>query len=316
MGRYNHFFKNASYAPGVNATANGSIYFTPSSGTYEVHGPVRDKWASLGYEASCLGYPTSDVLITSTDQESNFNGGTVIYNNASAQTVSNCNAPGTNQDYMPPGATINPQCNQPVSERVGNWWCPTAGGSAPTQAHATPALTTPTGGFCNSSGCYHQYDDFKVDFESSNGSWGYGPTTLGVESHSITWQLTGAESRAQPVSYFNSVPTTDVIFSGDLFNAAPGVEGDPVGGANGVNVVGNVDAFTPTRWNPNGFKSYDNTAYDHSQVIQISWKYPGYDGYWYTYTKSPSSHDSAKTTYRFDGVDQLPSMPFGGGYRN
>jgi hypothetical protein len=128
--------------------------------------------------------------------------------------------------------------------------------------------------------------------------------------------LTGAESRAQPVSYFNSVPTTDVIFSGDLFNAAPGVEGDPVGGANGVNVVGNVDAFTPTRWNPNGFKSYDNTAYDHSQVIQISWKYPGYDGYWYTYTKSPSSHDSAKTTYRFDGVDQLPSMPFGGGYRN
>lgn len=107
-----------------------------------------------------------------------------------------------------------------------------------------------------------------------NGSWGYGPTTLGVESHSITWQLTGAESRAQPVSYFNSVPTTDVIFSGDLFNAAPGVEGDPVGGANGVNVVGNVDAFTPTRWNPNGFKSYDNTAYDHSQVIQISWNTP------------------------------------------
>jgi len=113
VGRYNHFFKNASYAPGVNATANGSIYFTPSSGTYEVHGPVRDKWASLGYEASCLGYPTSDVLITSTGQESNFNGGTVIYNNASAQTVSNCNAPGTNQDYMPPGATINPQCTNP-----------------------------------------------------------------------------------------------------------------------------------------------------------------------------------------------------------
>jgi uncharacterized protein with LGFP repeats len=47
VGRYNHF-------------QNGSIYWTPQTGAWEVHGAIRDKWASLGWEKSVLGYPTSD----------------------------------------------------------------------------------------------------------------------------------------------------------------------------------------------------------------------------------------------------------------
>lgn len=47
IGRYNHF-------------QGGSIYWTPSTGAYEVHGLIRDKWAELGWEKSCLGYPISD----------------------------------------------------------------------------------------------------------------------------------------------------------------------------------------------------------------------------------------------------------------
>jgi hypothetical protein len=47
IGRYNHF--------GV-----GSIYWTPATGAHEVHGAIRDKWASMGWERSYLGYPTSD----------------------------------------------------------------------------------------------------------------------------------------------------------------------------------------------------------------------------------------------------------------
>ncbi len=46
-GRFNHF-------------QGGSIYWTPTTGAYEVHGPIRDKWASLGWEKSALGYPISD----------------------------------------------------------------------------------------------------------------------------------------------------------------------------------------------------------------------------------------------------------------
>lgn len=47
IGRYNHF-------------QNGSIYWTPATGAHEVHGIIRNKWASLGWERSSLGYPTSD----------------------------------------------------------------------------------------------------------------------------------------------------------------------------------------------------------------------------------------------------------------
>jgi uncharacterized protein with LGFP repeats len=46
-GRYNHF-------------EGGSIYWTPDTGAWEVHGAIRDKWASLGWERSFLGYPISD----------------------------------------------------------------------------------------------------------------------------------------------------------------------------------------------------------------------------------------------------------------
>jgi uncharacterized protein with LGFP repeats len=47
IGRYNHF-------------QAGSIYWTPRTGAHEVQGAIRDKWASLGWERSYLGYPTSD----------------------------------------------------------------------------------------------------------------------------------------------------------------------------------------------------------------------------------------------------------------
>lgn len=40
--------------------ANGSIYYTAGLGAFEVHGAIRDKWASLGWERSFLGYPVSD----------------------------------------------------------------------------------------------------------------------------------------------------------------------------------------------------------------------------------------------------------------
>lgn len=47
VGRFNHF-------------QGGSIYWTPETGAHEIHGAIRDKWASLGWERSHLGYPTSD----------------------------------------------------------------------------------------------------------------------------------------------------------------------------------------------------------------------------------------------------------------
>jgi hypothetical protein len=49
LGRYNHFER-------------GSIYWTYRTGAHEVHGAIRDKWASLGWERSWLGFPTSNEM--------------------------------------------------------------------------------------------------------------------------------------------------------------------------------------------------------------------------------------------------------------
>jgi uncharacterized protein with LGFP repeats len=51
IGAYNHF-------------QMGSIYWSPTTGAHEVHGAIRQEWASLGWEKSYIGYPTTDELIT------------------------------------------------------------------------------------------------------------------------------------------------------------------------------------------------------------------------------------------------------------
>ena len=58
IGRFNHF-------------QGGSIYWTPSTGAHEVHGAIRDYWASRGWEQSCFGYPTTD------EQADGSNGGRI-----------------------------------------------------------------------------------------------------------------------------------------------------------------------------------------------------------------------------------------------
>lgn len=49
IGRYNDF-------------EYGSIYWSPTYGAYEIHGSIRERWATLGSEAGALGYPVSDQL--------------------------------------------------------------------------------------------------------------------------------------------------------------------------------------------------------------------------------------------------------------
>jgi uncharacterized protein with LGFP repeats len=51
VGRYNVF-------------QSGSIYWTPQTGAFEVHGAIRDQWKVLNWEAGVLGYPISDETTT------------------------------------------------------------------------------------------------------------------------------------------------------------------------------------------------------------------------------------------------------------
>jgi len=66
IGRYNHF-------------QGGSVYWSPQSGAHEVHGNIRDKWASMGWETSYLGYPVSDEYAAPPGRASNFQNGQISW---------------------------------------------------------------------------------------------------------------------------------------------------------------------------------------------------------------------------------------------
>jgi uncharacterized protein with LGFP repeats len=67
-GRFNHF-------------EHGSIYWTPETGAHEVHGLIREKWASIGWERSRLRYPTSDEETPpgGHGRVSDFQGGAIVW---------------------------------------------------------------------------------------------------------------------------------------------------------------------------------------------------------------------------------------------
>jgi hypothetical protein len=68
VGRYNVF-------------ENGSIYWSPSTGAFEVHGLIRDKYRDVGWEAGFLGYPILDELVTpdGVGRYSVFQGGSIYW---------------------------------------------------------------------------------------------------------------------------------------------------------------------------------------------------------------------------------------------
>lgn len=208
---------------------------------------------------------------------------------------------------VPAGVEGDP-CARPVAERVGNWVC-----AEQSPVMLVAAVQQP--GFCNSSGCYTRRDDFRVTYESIKASWGYGDKVLGTHEHQVTWQLQGGQMHASPVRYRNSIATIEVVFSGQLLNTAPGAMGSPVDGTLSLYNAGNVSANAWRSWLPNGYISYDVNNWDQSQAIELSWKYPGYPGYWFAWVKSPSARSTDKVIYRFLSADQLPAEPFGGGHR-
>ena len=69
VGRFNHF-------------QNGSIYWTPSTGAHYVGGAIGGHWASLGFERSALGYPTSDEYAVAGGRRSDFQHGSLLWNAA------------------------------------------------------------------------------------------------------------------------------------------------------------------------------------------------------------------------------------------
>jgi uncharacterized protein with LGFP repeats len=74
VGRYTHFSKA------------GSIYWTPSTGAHAVYGAIRDRWASMGWELSWLGYPTRDEFSVPGGRQTNFQNGYIFWNASNGAT--------------------------------------------------------------------------------------------------------------------------------------------------------------------------------------------------------------------------------------
>ncbi|WP_425309456.1 PKD domain-containing protein [Ammonicoccus fulvus] len=74
VGRFNHF-------------EGGSIYWSPGTGAWEVHGLIRDEWARRGWERSSLGYPTSDEFAVPGGRRSNFQRGYIEWVNGRINVV-------------------------------------------------------------------------------------------------------------------------------------------------------------------------------------------------------------------------------------
>ncbi|TVT17458.1 hypothetical protein FNH05_36025, partial [Amycolatopsis rhizosphaerae] len=77
VGRYNHF------------SGPGSIYWSPNTGAHGIYGAIRDKWASMGWETSPLGYPTSDEYDVTGGRRNDFVSGwiTFWFGNGTAQVT-------------------------------------------------------------------------------------------------------------------------------------------------------------------------------------------------------------------------------------
>ncbi|WP_380161211.1 CAP domain-containing protein [Kineococcus sp. R86509] len=63
--------------------AGGSIYWNPVTGAQVVRGALRDRWASLGFENSWLGYPTGAEFAVRNGFAQRFQGGIVYWSSAS-----------------------------------------------------------------------------------------------------------------------------------------------------------------------------------------------------------------------------------------
>ncbi|WP_345712531.1 N-acetylmuramoyl-L-alanine amidase, partial [Kineococcus glutinatus] len=73
-GAYSHF-------------QGGSIYWSPRTGAHVVRGAIRDKWTSLGWERSFLGFPVTDEVVLPKGAFTHFQGGSVYWSRTTGARV-------------------------------------------------------------------------------------------------------------------------------------------------------------------------------------------------------------------------------------
>ncbi len=110
IGHYRHF-------------QGGSIYWTPQTGAFEVGGAIRDKWASMGWERSHLGYPLTDESPApdGVGRFNNFQGGCIYWSSATgAVDIPNTRTWDVGNIVFSDGTALGGNCSL-VMNRNGDW---------------------------------------------------------------------------------------------------------------------------------------------------------------------------------------------------
>jgi uncharacterized protein with LGFP repeats len=77
-GWYSHF------------TGGRSIFYSGPTGAHLVYGGIRNRYASMGYQRSCLGFPTTDEYAITDGRRSRFAQGSITYRYSTNATTSSC----------------------------------------------------------------------------------------------------------------------------------------------------------------------------------------------------------------------------------
>jgi hypothetical protein len=156
-GCYNHF-------------QGGSIYWHPDVGAHEIHGAIRQKWASMGWERSFLGFPVTDETATPDPNPNgryNFFQGGAIY---CSPTTGPCEAHGAILDLWAANGWERVRYGFPITDetpmnpqdsgRFSRFQNGTIGWTPDTRTWADFYGTDPEGRF-EAKITLYQHDDFK-----------------------------------------------------------------------------------------------------------------------------------------------------------
>ena len=77
-----------------NVFERGSIYWSPTTGAHSIGGAIRDRWGSIGWENSCLGFPVTNEYPTTRDgRGQDFERGSIYWSPGTGTVLTGCGAP-------------------------------------------------------------------------------------------------------------------------------------------------------------------------------------------------------------------------------
>jgi uncharacterized protein with LGFP repeats len=71
-------------------SGNRSIFHKTGRAAFPVTGAILTRYKTLGYQASCLGFPTAAQVTTATGLRQAFEHGTMTYTNSTKKTTNRC----------------------------------------------------------------------------------------------------------------------------------------------------------------------------------------------------------------------------------